>query len=62
MACLKRPIEMSHEFLSEILNKESILIDATVGNGNDTLFLPLKLLRFMLLIFKKKQLNPADKS
>lgn len=38
MACLKRPIEMSHEFLSEILNKESILIDATVGNGNDTLF------------------------
>lgn len=29
---------MSHEFLSDILSKESILIDATVGNGNDTLF------------------------
>lgn len=28
-----------HKFLKPILNKEMICIDATIGNGNDTLFL-----------------------
>ena len=38
---IKRPIELSHDFLSQVLDKNSIAIDATMGNGNDTVFLSL---------------------
>jgi SAM-dependent methyltransferase len=31
--------EISHQILQSNLNKDSIVIDATCGNGNDTLFL-----------------------
>ena len=30
---------MSHDFLAEVLDDESIVVDATMGNGNDTAFL-----------------------
>ncbi|CQR25340.1 SAM-dependent methyltransferase [Streptococcus varani] len=36
---IKRPIHLSHDFLAEILDKEAVAVDATMGNGNDTLFL-----------------------
>jgi 16S rRNA C1402 N4-methylase RsmH len=36
---IKRPIHLSHEFLAEVLDKESVAVDATMGNGNDTAFL-----------------------
>lgn len=36
---IKRPIQLSHEFLAEVLDKDSIAVDATMGNGNDTAFL-----------------------
>lgn len=36
---MKRPIQMSHEFLAEILDQEAIAVDATMGNGHDTAFL-----------------------
>lgn len=36
---MKNPLQLSHEFLSEVLTKDSIAIDATMGNGHDTLFL-----------------------
>ncbi len=36
---IKRPIHLSHDFLAEVLDKESVAVDATMGNGNDTLFL-----------------------
>ncbi|MDO5079430.1 MAG: class I SAM-dependent methyltransferase [Streptococcus minor] len=36
---MKRPIHLSHDFLAEVLDKESLAVDATMGNGNDTLFL-----------------------
>lgn len=35
---MKKPIQMSHNFLEEILSPNSILVDATVGNGNDSLY------------------------
>ena len=35
---IKRPIHLSHDFLAEVLDDESIVVDATMGNGNDTLF------------------------
>mgnify|MGYP000849339610 FL=1 len=34
-----RPLEMAHAFLSEVITKEDIVVDATMGNGHDTLFL-----------------------
>ena len=36
---MKRPLEMAHEFLAEVVTKEDIVVDATMGNGHDTLFL-----------------------
>ncbi len=36
---MKRPIEFAHELLKESINEGDFLIDATCGNGNDTLFL-----------------------
>ena len=36
---IKRPIHVSHDFLSEILDERSVAIDATMGNGNDTVIL-----------------------
>lgn len=36
---MKRPLQFSHDFLEEILDKEAIAVDATMGNGNDTAFL-----------------------
>ena len=36
---IKRPIHLSHDFLEEVLDKEGVAIDATMGNGNDTAFL-----------------------
>ena len=34
-----RPLQMAHAFLSEVITKEDIVVDATMGNGHDTLFL-----------------------
>lgn len=36
---IKRPIHLSHDFLAEVIDKEAITLDATMGNGNDTVFL-----------------------
>ena len=36
---IKRPIHLSHDFLAEVLDDESVAVDATMGNGNDTAFL-----------------------
>ncbi|MGT2908104.1 tRNA (mnm(5)s(2)U34)-methyltransferase [Streptococcus dentiloxodontae] len=36
---MKRPIQLSHDFLAEVLDKDSIAVDATMGNGHDTAFL-----------------------
>lgn len=35
---IKRPIHLSHDFLAEVIDKEAITLDATMGNGNDTCF------------------------
>ena len=34
-----RPLQMAHAFLLEVITKEDIVVDATMGNGHDTLFL-----------------------
>lgn len=34
-----RPLQMAHAFLEEVVTDEDIVVDATMGNGHDTLFL-----------------------
>ena len=34
-----RPLEMAHRFLNEVITKEDVVVDATMGNGHDTAFL-----------------------
>ena len=34
-----RPLQMAHAFLEEVVTDEQIVVDATMGNGHDTLFL-----------------------
>jgi len=34
-----RPLQMAHAFLAEVVTKEDIVVDATMGNGHDSLFL-----------------------
>ena len=36
---IKRPIHLSHDFLAEVLDSKALAVDATMGNGHDTLFL-----------------------
>ena len=36
---MKRPLEMAHDFLVEVVTLDDIVVDATMGNGHDTLFL-----------------------
>lgn len=36
---MKRPLEMAHDFLTKVITKDDIVVDATMGNGHDTLFL-----------------------
>ena len=36
---LKRSLHYSHELLKEVVQSGDTVIDATMGNGNDTLFL-----------------------
>lgn len=36
---MKRPLEMAHDFLSQVITKDDVVVDATMGNGHDTLFL-----------------------
>lgn len=39
MKVLKRALELSHEYVTDIIKEGDIVIDCTAGNGNDTLFL-----------------------
>lgn len=36
---MKRPLEMAHDFLAQVITKDDVVVDATMGNGHDTLFL-----------------------
>ena len=36
---MKRPLEMAHDFLAQFITKDDVVLDATMGNGHDTLFL-----------------------
>ena len=36
---MKRPLEMAHDFLAQVITQKDIVVDATMGNGHDTLFL-----------------------
>lgn len=54
---IKRPIHLSHDFLAEVMDKSSVVVDATMGNGNDTAFWHNQRKKFMLLMCKNKLLE-----
>lgn len=36
---MKKPLEMAHDFLAEVLSPTAVAVDATMGQGFDTVFL-----------------------
>lgn len=36
---MKKPLEMAHDFLAQVITKDDVVVDATMGNGHDTVFL-----------------------
>ena len=36
---MKKPLEMAHDSLAQVITKDDVVVDATMGNGYDTLFL-----------------------
>ena len=36
---MKKPLAMAQDFLAQVITKDDIVVDATMGNGHDTLFL-----------------------
>jgi len=34
---MKKPLEMAHDFLAQVITKDDVVVDATMGNGHDTL-------------------------
>ena len=36
---MKKPLELAHDFLAQVITKDDVVVDATMGNGHDTLFL-----------------------
>ncbi|TWT09889.1 class I SAM-dependent methyltransferase [Streptococcus sp. sy004] len=39
---MKKPLAMAHDFLAEVLTPDSVVVDATMGQGFDTVFLAKK--------------------
>ena len=37
---MKRPLEMAHDFLAEVVTQDDIVVDATMGNGMTRFFWP----------------------
>ncbi|VTS36978.1 rRNA methylase [Streptococcus pseudoporcinus] len=54
---MQRPLDMSHQFLDTILDANSILVDATMGNGNDTLYFAPKVKSLYAFDVQKKALQ-----
>ncbi|MBA2796454.1 tRNA (mnm(5)s(2)U34)-methyltransferase [Streptococcus porcinus] len=54
---MQRPLDMSHQFLDAILDTNSILVDATMGNGNDTLYFAPKVKRLYAFDVQEKALQ-----
>ena len=57
-----RPLEMAHQFLNEVITKEDVVVDATMGNGHDTAFLANEQVKSMPLIFKSWPLSIPEKN
>lgn len=49
-----RPLEMAHDFLREIITDQDTVVDATMGNGHDTLFLQKLAKEVYAFVFKNR--------
>ena len=57
---IKRPITLSHDFLAEVIDKKSIVVDATMGNGHDTAFLAQKAGKVYAFDIQKQALDKTS--
>ena len=57
---IKRPITLSHDFLAEVIDKKSIVVDATMGNGHDTAFLAKKAGKVYAFDIQKQALDKTS--
>lgn len=57
---IKRPITLSHDFLAEVIDKESTVVDATMGNGHDTAFLAQKAGKVYAFDIQKQALDKTS--
>lgn len=58
---MKSPLELSHAFLETVLNQEAYALDATMGNGHDTLFLAQKAKQVYAFDIQQKALEATYK-
>ncbi|MDQ0221609.1 class I SAM-dependent methyltransferase [Streptococcus moroccensis] len=56
-----RPLHMAHAFLEEILTDQDTAIDATMGNGHDTLFLAQRAGRVVAFDIQEPALEATQK-
>ena len=57
---IKRPITLSHDFLAEVIDKKSIVVDATMGNGHDTAFLAKRAVKVYAFDIQKQALDKTS--
>lgn len=55
-----RPLEMAHQFLAEIITSDDVVVDATMGNGHDTLFLAQKAKKVFAFDIQKQALQQTQ--
>ena len=54
---INKVTEVNKIYLENIINEDDVVVDATMGNGYDTVYLAKKVgqkERYMLLMYKKK--------
>ncbi|MGT2785198.1 tRNA (mnm(5)s(2)U34)-methyltransferase [Streptococcus merionis] len=56
-----RPLHMAHAFLEEILMPDAVAIDATMGNGHDTLFLAQRAGRVLAFDIQQAALDTTQR-
>jgi len=56
-----KPLEMAHELLAEVINPEDVVVDATMGNGYDTLFLAMLQAEVYAFDIQKTALEMTEK-
>lgn len=58
---MKSPLRLSHDFLAEVIDRNSTVVDATMGNGHDTVFLAKKAAKVYAFDIQEQALAATQK-